>query len=96
MLRAETGSIVIGARTNVQDNAVVHTDARSHVVIGEDVTIGHAAIIHGEHSLSDRTLILLELGQFLVAALARSSSLLWPLRRPRFDGAFRRYGVGAP
>ena len=40
--------IRIGARTNIQDNAVVHvTGGLSSATIGDDVTVGHSAIIHG-------------------------------------------------
>ncbi len=47
VVRADREPITIGARSNVQDGSVVHVDAGYPVVIGEDVTIGHAAIIHG-------------------------------------------------
>ena len=46
-LRADMNKIVIGANSNIQENAVVHVDIESHVIIGENVTIGHSAIIHG-------------------------------------------------
>lgn len=45
-LRGDINSIEIGARSNVQDNAVLHLADNFGVVIGEDVTIGHGAIIH--------------------------------------------------
>ncbi|HEU5434704.1 MAG TPA: gamma carbonic anhydrase family protein, partial [Thermomicrobiales bacterium] len=38
--------IRIGARSNVQDNAVLHVDTGSPCVVGHDVTIGHGAIVH--------------------------------------------------
>ena len=40
-------SIYIGRGSNVQDNAVVHVDSGFPVTIGENVTVGHGAIIHG-------------------------------------------------
>lgn len=46
-LRADMNKIVIGANSNIQENAVVHVDIESSVIIGENVTIGHSAIIHG-------------------------------------------------
>ena len=46
-LRADMNKIVIGANSNIQENAVVHVDIESPVIIGENVTIGHSAIIHG-------------------------------------------------
>ena len=47
MIRGDDAPITIGARTNVQDNAVVHVDPGAPNVIGCDVTIGHSAIVHG-------------------------------------------------
>ena len=48
VLRADVGAITIGERTNVQDGVVMHASYRkSKVTIGNDVTIGHKAIIHG-------------------------------------------------
>ena len=46
VLRADINSIVIGARSNVQDNAVLHLSDDAGVVVGEDCTIGHGAIVH--------------------------------------------------
>jgi carbonic anhydrase/acetyltransferase-like protein (isoleucine patch superfamily) len=48
VLRGDVGAIRIGARSNIQDLAMVHmTYGLSSAVIGEDVTVGHSAIIHG-------------------------------------------------
>ena len=48
VLRADLQEIRIGARTNIQDNVVLHVDAPdAPTVVGEDVTVGHAAILHG-------------------------------------------------
>lgn len=48
VLRADINHIRIGARSNLQDNVVVHVDAPdSPTVVGEDVTVGHAALLHG-------------------------------------------------
>jgi carbonic anhydrase/acetyltransferase-like protein (isoleucine patch superfamily) len=43
VLRGDDGSIVIGARTSVQDNTVVHTTPMHPTIIGDDCVIGHAA-----------------------------------------------------
>ena len=37
----------IGARTNIQDNAVLHAEPGHEVHVGEDVSVGHGAIVHG-------------------------------------------------
>ena len=55
-IRSVDDPIIIGEGTNVQDNAVVHTDKGYIVEIGSLVTIGHGAIIHG-CSIGDNSLI---------------------------------------
>lgn len=47
VVRGDTDRIVIGDRTNVQDGAVLHVDTGFPLTIGDDVTIGHNAIVHG-------------------------------------------------
>lgn len=48
VLRGDVAPIRIGARTNIQDNAVVHgTWNKAAATIGDGVTIGHSAILHG-------------------------------------------------
>jgi carbonic anhydrase/acetyltransferase-like protein (isoleucine patch superfamily) len=48
VLRGDYFPIRVGARTNIQDNAVLHiTAGQAATTIGDDVTIGHAAIVHG-------------------------------------------------
>lgn len=46
-LRGDGEALRIGARANVQDNAVLHADPGFPLVIGEGCTIGHGAIVHG-------------------------------------------------
>lgn len=47
VLRADTNPIIIGARSNIQDGTVIHVDhGENFTDIGDDVTIGHSAIIH--------------------------------------------------
>jgi carbonic anhydrase/acetyltransferase-like protein (isoleucine patch superfamily) len=47
VLRGDIEEIVIGEGSNVQDNAVIHTDHGMPTVVGDGVTVGHAAILHG-------------------------------------------------
>jgi len=54
--RGDIEPITIGARTNVQENSVLHTDTGHPLVIGDNVTIGHSAIVHG-CTIGDNTLI---------------------------------------
>ena len=54
--RGDNEAITIGARTNVQDNCVLHTDMGYPLSIGEGCTIGHKAMLHG-CSIGNNTLI---------------------------------------
>lgn len=56
VLRGDTNRIVIGDDTNVQDNSVVHVDDDAPATIGNSVTIGHAATVHG-CTLGDYSLV---------------------------------------
>lgn len=55
VLRGDNERITIGARSNIQEGAVLHTDMGFPLTIGTDCTIGHRAILHGctigDHSL---------------------------------------------
>jgi carbonic anhydrase/acetyltransferase-like protein (isoleucine patch superfamily) len=46
VLRGDINRIIIGPRSNVQDNVVIHVDAGYPTTVGELVTIGHTAIVH--------------------------------------------------
>ena len=47
VIRADRDRIVIGDRSNIQDNCVVHTSKGFPVTIGNEVSVGHGAILHG-------------------------------------------------
>ena len=47
VLRGDNDWITIGARSNVQDGSVLHTDMGFPLTLGEDVTIGHQVMLHG-------------------------------------------------
>jgi len=47
VLRGDNEPIVIGAGSNVQEGAVLHTDLGSALTVGRGVTIGHQAMLHG-------------------------------------------------
>lgn len=48
-IRGDVNKIVIGNQTNIQENVVIHVSFDADVMIGDKVTIGHGAIIHGCH-----------------------------------------------
>ncbi len=56
VIRGDTNTIRIGARTNIQDGTIIHVDDASPTTIGDDVTVGHAAIIHA-CTLKDRAFV---------------------------------------
>jgi len=47
VIRGDNDVIHIGERTNIQDNAVIHTDPDTPMSIGKGVTVGHKATLHG-------------------------------------------------
>lgn len=47
VMRGDTDDLVLGERSNLQDNAVVHADPGSPAIIGAGVSIGHGAVVHG-------------------------------------------------
>ncbi len=55
-VRGDRSRIVIGERSNVQDNATIHSEANSPVTIGKCVTIGHNAVVHGA-TIEDNVII---------------------------------------
>ena len=47
VIRGDVAPIRVGERSNVQDGAVLHVDTGTPCIVGNEVTIGHAAIVHG-------------------------------------------------
>ena len=45
VLRGDNGPIRIGKRTSIQDNSVVHVSEQGRTIIGDDVTVGHSAVM---------------------------------------------------
>jgi carbonic anhydrase/acetyltransferase-like protein (isoleucine patch superfamily) len=56
VVRADDSKIVIGAETNIQDNATLHVEEDRDVYLGQGVTVGHNAIVHG-CTVGDNTVI---------------------------------------
>jgi carbonic anhydrase/acetyltransferase-like protein (isoleucine patch superfamily) len=57
VVRGDVNDIRIGARTNIQDGTVIHVMHDTHPTrIGDDVTVGHGAIVHG-CTVEDRVLV---------------------------------------
>lgn len=47
LIRGDTEAIRIGRRTNIQDASVLHADVGMPLTLGDDVTVGHQAMLHG-------------------------------------------------
>ena len=47
VLRADINNIIIGSRSNIQDNCTLHLENNKGILVGDDVTIGHNVILHG-------------------------------------------------
>ena len=56
VLRADNAQISVGQNSNIQDGAVLHTDEDIPMSIGDNVTVGHMAMLHGCH-IGDGSLI---------------------------------------
>lgn len=56
VVRGDSAPIVVGRRTNIQDNCTLHVDADAPLTIGDDCTVGHGAVVHGA-TVGDRVLI---------------------------------------
>ena len=48
-VRADFGPVILGDRSSIQDNAVIHVYPGSQVIIGDDVTVAHGVILHDVH-----------------------------------------------
>lgn len=55
-MRGDNDPIVIGERSNIQDNSVLHTDVGSPINIGTGVTVGHKVMLHG-CTIGDNSLV---------------------------------------
>lgn len=56
VIRGDENSIEIGDGSNVQDNCIIHVDAKHKAKIGKNVSIGHGAMVHGS-TIEDECLI---------------------------------------
>ena len=56
VLRGDINRIVVGRHTNIQDNAVLHLESELPCLLGDYVTVGHAAIVHA-CTVGDETLV---------------------------------------
>jgi carbonic anhydrase/acetyltransferase-like protein (isoleucine patch superfamily) len=80
VIRGDVNAIRIGARSNIQDLTLVHVMRDTNpTIIGDDVTIGHSAVIHG-CTIEDRCLIgmgAILLNGVVVGTAEESASIQW-------------------
>jgi carbonic anhydrase/acetyltransferase-like protein (isoleucine patch superfamily) len=53
VLRADGGTITVGRDVNIQDGCIMHSDPDRPAVLGDRVSLGHGAIVHGAHVEDD-------------------------------------------
>ena len=75
VVRADVEDIVIGANSNIQDTAVIHADPGHPARIGDDVSVGHGAVLHG-YTVDDGALIGMNATVFNGAVIGAGSSLM--------------------
>jgi carbonic anhydrase/acetyltransferase-like protein (isoleucine patch superfamily) len=56
VIRADNTQITVGRGSNIQDGAMLHSDPGQPCIVGDEVTVGHHAVLHG-CTVGDRTLI---------------------------------------
>ena len=83
VLRADVQTIVVGARSNIQDGSVVHVTRKTHgTFIGTDCLIGHMAMIHGctlhDHSFVGLGAIVMDACTIETDAMLAAGALLTP------------------
>jgi len=93
VLRGDNDKITVGARSNIQDNAMVHVDPGFPVSIGEGCTIGHHAILHG-CNIGDRSLV--GMGATILNGARIGAAAIAQLRLPAagYVANWRRFAAG--
>ena len=56
LLRGDVDEIIIGKNTNIQDGTMIHCNAGEPTIVGDNVSVGHGAILHA-CTIKDRVLI---------------------------------------
>src|SRR2546428_2394924 len=97
VVRGDVERVRIGARTNIQDNATVHvTRDRWPTLVGEGVTVGHAAVLHGctigDHVLVGMGAIVLDGAEVAAECLVGAGALI----APRMTIPPRSLVIGSP
>jgi carbonic anhydrase/acetyltransferase-like protein (isoleucine patch superfamily) len=80
VLRGDVDRIRIGASSNVQDGSILHTDAGAPTIIGDWVTVGHRAVVHGctieDHCLIGMGAIILSRARIGAGSIVAAGALV--------------------
>lgn len=96
VIRADNGPIVIGARTSIQDGAVIHTRPDARTVVGADCVIGH--LVHLEGCVIEDCVLIGSGATVLEDAVCRTVSFVaaGALVRPRTEVPSQAMALGVP
>ncbi|MHB1126620.1 MAG: gamma carbonic anhydrase family protein [Bacillota bacterium] len=96
VLRADYGKIVVGARSSVQDNVVVHVMPDASTDIGEEVTVAHGAVLHtctiGRGALIGMNAVILDYAVIGEQSLVAAGAVV----TERMEIPARHLAVGSP
>lgn len=85
VLRGDEVPITIGASSNIQDNVVIHGDDGGQVIIEDNVTVGHSAVLHGCHIRSGALIgmgaVVLDNAVVEMGALVAAGAVVGPGKR---------------
>lgn len=80
VLRGDDGRIIIGARTSIQDNSVLHTTPDDHTTVGDDCVIGHIVHLEGciieNHCLIGNASMVLHRSRIRTGAIVAANSVV--------------------
>ncbi len=97
VIRGDYGKIVIGNGSNVQDNCMIHADVDAEAIIGDNVLIGHSAVIHGPCVIGEYSVIGMGAIVSMGCEIGRESMLAaGSLLPPRGTLPPRKLAMGSP
>lgn len=80
VLRGDDGRIIIGARTSIQDNCVLHTTPDDHTTVGDDCVVGHIVHLEGciieNHCLIGNASMVLHRSRIRTGAIVAANSVV--------------------
>ena len=90
VLRGDLEYIEVGEETNVQDGSVLHTDYGHPCILGDRVTLGHAAIVHGS-VVEDDAMIAIGATVLSRCVIGKGALILTPQQQERLQATWQHY-----